>query len=174
MSRRFGRKKQGGVTLVELMVSVLVMSIGVLGVAALQVVSLQQNRNAIMESDAIRLANDLIDRILANPGVIYGPVASYASSPTMDKSCVGNICSENEMASYDTAQWLCALGSTDPTDDSTYATCSTLGVTGALPYGTGTVVYDAATRVYAISVRWQDDREGNTRDITVNFKRDEI
>jgi len=60
-------KKIAGFSMIELLVAVLVMGIGVLGITGLQMVSLQNNRGALLRSEAVMLAYDMLDRIRANP-----------------------------------------------------------------------------------------------------------
>lgn len=55
-----------GFTLVEALVSLLVLSIGLLGVAALQLSSLRANNSASYRSQATFLAYDIADRMRAN------------------------------------------------------------------------------------------------------------
>ena len=57
-----------GFSMIELLVAVLVMGIGVLGITGLQMVSLQNNRGALVRAEAVQLAYDILDRIRANPG----------------------------------------------------------------------------------------------------------
>jgi type IV pilus assembly protein PilV len=66
-----------GFSMIELLVAVLVIEVGVLGVTALQMVSLQNNRSALVRSEAVQLAYDMMDRIRGNPrggvpGQAYG------------------------------------------------------------------------------------------------------
>ena len=63
-----------GFSMIELLVAVLVMGIGVLGITGLQMVSLQNNRGALVRAEAVQLAYDMLDRIRANPGANYGPL----------------------------------------------------------------------------------------------------
>lgn len=55
-----------GFTLVEALVALLVLSIGMLGIAALYVETLRASRAALVRTDAVTLAADLADRIRAN------------------------------------------------------------------------------------------------------------
>ncbi len=61
----FGRRHQLGVGLVEVLVAVLVLAIGLLGAAGLQLISLRGGHSAYQRSQATWLANDLIDRLRA-------------------------------------------------------------------------------------------------------------
>lgn len=106
--------RNGGFSMVELLVAVLVMGIGVLGVTGLQVVSLQNNRAALMQADATQLAYNMLDRIRANPegaprGQAYDGLALDADPPSAG-NCVANNCSAAQMVSFDQALWKCQLG----------------------------------------------------------------
>jgi type IV pilus assembly protein PilV len=59
--------QQSGIALVEVLVAVLILGIGILGVASTQVVSLQLNSQSQNRSQAVLLAEDLLDRVRANP-----------------------------------------------------------------------------------------------------------
>lgn len=58
--------KQAGVGLIEIMVAVLVLGIGILGIASTQIISLQMNTQSQNRSQAVLLAEDILDRIRAN------------------------------------------------------------------------------------------------------------
>ena len=64
-----GRKLNGqaGIGLIEILVAVLILGVGILGVASTQVVSMQMNSQSQNRSQAVLLAEDLLDRIRANP-----------------------------------------------------------------------------------------------------------
>ncbi len=57
---------QQGVTLIEVLIALLVLSIGLLGLAGLQAVSLQHNHNAYLRSQATNLSYDILDRMRTN------------------------------------------------------------------------------------------------------------
>jgi type IV pilus assembly protein PilV len=63
---RTGPRQVAGFTLVEAMVALLVLSIGLLGIAALYVETLRSNRTALFRTQAVTLASDLADRIRAS------------------------------------------------------------------------------------------------------------
>jgi type IV pilus assembly protein PilV len=58
--------RQKGFTLVETLVALVVLSIGLLGVAALQLTALQNNGSAVLRSQATYLTYDIADRMRAN------------------------------------------------------------------------------------------------------------
>ena len=59
--------RQGGFTLIEVMIAVLVLLVGLLGVAGIQIVSFQNNQGAYFRSQATFMASDFLDRMRANP-----------------------------------------------------------------------------------------------------------
>ena len=102
MDRVFDRIR--GYTLIELMISVLIISIGVLGVVTLQSVSLRGNNGAYLKTQATFIAGDIIARMMANPdGVEAGAYTSISSSsPPLDPDCISTGCSPDQLASQDT------------------------------------------------------------------------
>ena len=62
-----GRRYKGaGFTLIEVLIALIVLSIGLLGIAAMYVETLRANRSALVRTQAIALASDLADRIRSN------------------------------------------------------------------------------------------------------------
>lgn len=77
------RKTQRGTTLVETLVALVVLSVGLLGIAALQMTSLRNNRGAHLRSQAQVLAYDIADRMRANRNIALanGYVVAIAATP---------------------------------------------------------------------------------------------
>lgn len=61
-----GRKRQYGVSLVEVMVTIVILSIGLLGLAGLQANGLRASQSAFYRAQAAQFALDMTDRIRAN------------------------------------------------------------------------------------------------------------
>lgn len=160
-----------GFSLIELLIAVVIMAVGILGVAGLQVESLQQNRSALYRAEAVQLANDLIDRIRVNKGIVYTSLID--APPPAATDCEVSTCTPSQMANYDIAQWKCSINSEDSTG-AQLSVCSGLkgldgvstGITGELPDGAGSVVESSG--VYQVTVRWVDERDGTTAQITLN------
>ena len=141
--------------MLELLVALLVASIGVLGVASLTTLNAQHRRSAAAHLEAVRLAEDLIERIRANPaGLRQGGYAVNGSAGTTS-DCHASHCAAAEMAAFDLAEWRCALGAwaTDPK-------CR-----GALD-ATGTVATDASTGSVRITIEWRS--HGERRALTLD------
>lgn len=57
---------QRGVTIVEGLVALVILSVGMLGIASLYVASLKTGRTALTRTNAVNLVNDMLDSIRAN------------------------------------------------------------------------------------------------------------
>jgi len=154
------KKRTEGFTLIEVLVAILIVAVGILGVAGMQVVSLQQNRNALLRDTSLQLGNDIMDRMRANRLVVYSPVA-LDDTPSFSTDCNDNSCDTDEMKEFDLAQWKCRLDPLDA-DGALYQACSDLGITQAsLPGGRGSITGGAAGAPYEVTVEWTADRDGN-------------
>jgi type IV pilus assembly protein PilV len=132
----------GGFTLVEVLIALIILSVGMLGIAGLYVHSMQAGRTSLFRHHAVTLAGDVADRIRANP---RGGVA-YASGGA-DNYCVagGVNCSPTEMAANDIFLWDQQAADTLP--NGTVAVAFAGGVAGMPP-------------TYNITIAW-DEPEGN-------------
>lgn len=171
------QRQQRGFSLIEVLVSVVIISVGILGVAGMQVVSLQQNRSSMLRAEAMQLANDILDRARSNPIQDYSGIA-FADPPPGNSDCVANACSIGNMMDYDIAQWKCSINSQDA-DGVTYPICNTYGIAGGLPNGAGAIVNntnDAACPVepeeICVIIQWTDDRDGGIASVSVRTRTD--
>src|SRR5439155_1501598 len=92
-----------GFTMVEMLVALVVLAVGMLGVASLFAISLHSGSSAITRMQAVNLAADIADRIRANRRAAgaYGGAAA-------DNSCVGAAavsCGPTQMAADDLYHW---------------------------------------------------------------------
>ncbi len=95
-------RHQRGFSLIEVLVALIVMSVGMLGIASLYVQSMQAGRTSLFRHNAVTLAGDVADRIRANPtaGVAYEGAGA-------DAGCIagGVNCSAPQMAAQDVLVW---------------------------------------------------------------------
>jgi type IV pilus assembly protein PilV len=130
----FKRNGVTGFSMMEVLVALLVLSVGLLGMAALQVVSLKANHGAYQRSQATFLAYDMIDRMRANRAKAMAgdyDLTMGASSPT-----------GTTLAILDVKDWL----------DNNVAVF--------LPSGDGSIACTAA--VCTVDVQWDTRRQGGT------------
>lgn len=109
MSRLNGQK---GFTLVEAMVALVVLAVGMLGIAGLYVTSLRSGGGAIYRMQAVNLATDLADRIRANPGANLAYAGAGANN-----NCYGTgaaLCLPPAMAANDLFVWQAQLANILP------------------------------------------------------------
>lgn len=99
-----------GFSMLELLVAMLVVGVGVLGVSGLGALSLQHGRSATAHANAVLLAQDLMERIRANPaGLAEGAYARGNGAPA-PADCAAGPCAPRETAAFDLSAWRCALG----------------------------------------------------------------
>lgn len=74
-------RHQAGATLIEVLVAVLILSIGLLGIAGLQARALQNNQSAFERSQAVMLSYFMLDAMRANAD------AARAGDYNLEKTC---------------------------------------------------------------------------------------
>ncbi|WP_163830932.1 type IV pilus modification protein PilV [Spartinivicinus ruber] len=149
--------KQQGVGLMEILISILVLSIGLLGLAGLQAVGLKNNSQSFDRSYAVFLANNILDRIRANPTADYTTGVDDAPGVAAN-SCETGTCNASALKDYDLAQWKCLLGRFNENNNCSTFTIGGDGqavrVQGLLRDGTGSIEINGNT--YTITVEWAD------------------
>ncbi len=146
-----------GFTLIEILISLVVLAIGLLGMAALQMNGLRNNQSAYFRAQATQLAYDMADRMRTN--IVEARDATsggtYNNGASTANNCATGPCTTAQMTGYDFSQWNAEL-------------------TAQLPSGTGRVCIDGTPNdgtfdfpacdgvgtVYAIKVWWDDNRSG--------------
>lgn len=110
-----------GFSLFEVLISMVVLSIGLLGLAGLQVTGLRNNHSAYLRSQATLLAYDIADRMRANSIAALGGsynLALDATPATPAKDCTATSCMPAELAAYDLYNWFQRLTVVLPAGDS--------------------------------------------------------
>lgn len=99
-------RQQRGFTLLEVLVAIVVVSLGLLGLAGLQAATLRNNQIAYYRAVAIQQAYDMADRIRANQiGARNGNYNNLGAGIPADPDCVANVCSAAQIATADHSQW---------------------------------------------------------------------
>lgn len=147
----------------EVLVSLLVLSGGMLGMASVQTVSLRNNQTAYYRTQATSLSLDIIERMRANiTGVendAYDDIAGAATA-----SCfTATGCTGVQMAGQDILDWSAQVAAALPGGASVVCIDST-GDDGTPAAN----ACDGIGRVYAVKIWWDDDRDGtaNQRYVT--------
>lgn len=138
--------KQKGAGFIEVLVSLTILAIGLLGVLSMQVTGLTSNQRALFATEVNLLVSDMADRILA-----YGPAgANNGEYDTLSTENADNL--GDALVNADRTAWAAAL------------TASSLpGVVGNVTWVANDLDLaddvDIAGGVYTISIRWNDTRE---------------
>lgn len=124
-----------GFTLLEVMVALLVLSIGLLGIASLQATTVRFNHGAFLRSQATNLAYDITDRMRANRDEALA--GSYDVAAFSDPAPVCGAIAGATVAALDVSGWMSSLA------------C-------ALPAGNGRIVRNGQT--VTIGITWDESR----------------
>ena len=128
-----------GFTLLEVLIALLVFTIGMLGMAGLMVVSVKTNQSAYLRTQASFLAQSMADRMRGNLARIADYTGDYDASTTGADPCLsGAACTPANIAVRDRRLWSVLLRDSLPAGSANIAcTGASLGVgiqTGAAPY----------------------------------------
>ena len=175
---------QAGFTMVEILVAILIFSIGLLGLASLQVVGYKLSSDSLYRTMAAILANDMIDRMRTNTvetakgvtSAYNNPGATSAGNPAcLGKNSGGGTlntsCTSSQMAMEDFYEWYASLQGVG-------ATAWYPAVTAQLPSASGVVCVDstpndgspgsfgcdnvvavAGKPIYAIKIWWVERKD---------------
>lgn len=97
---------QRGVTLIESLVAIVVMALGILGILGVQMRTLTDTQTGVRRAQAIRLIEDMGERMKVNPNAlanINAYVTAFADTPTLPNCASG--CNAAQLAAYDVAVW---------------------------------------------------------------------
>jgi len=149
--------KQVGFSLLEVLISLVILAIGLLGLAGLQAAGLKNNFSAYHRTQATQLAYDMADKMRSNMSAIGGYTLSGTGSDSDSDSESLNCddgCSPSDLAQVDLEEWNKKLES-------------------ELPLGRGTIS-PPVSKIYTISIQWDDNRDGlmndNDPDFQVSFQ----
>ncbi|MCB1776271.1 MAG: type IV pilus modification protein PilV [Candidatus Competibacteraceae bacterium] len=114
-------RKQTGFTLIEILVTVVVTAIGLLGLAGLQTIALRFNSTSYQRSQATVLAYDITERMRASKpagGVVDCPQGEVSNWQTLVAATLpsgtGNVAGPFGNACVITIQWDDSRGQDDP------------------------------------------------------------
>jgi type IV pilus assembly protein PilV len=124
-------KKQNGSSLLEVLITLLIISFGLLGIAGILINSLKNNQSAYSRTQASILANDIIDRMRANK-------TAAETSPYPYNIALDGTPSGSGVVLNDLNEWRASLTN--------------------IPSGTGSVALDAVTKKITVIVQWDDSR----------------
>ena len=123
MLRAINYRKNKGFNMLEMLTALLILSIGLLGVAILQARGQQFNYVAYIRTQSVFLAYDIMDRMRLNQTVAKngGYEVDCANVSENMKNCNVGTCSPSELATFDTVQWCGLISTTLPEGQATIA-----------------------------------------------------
>ena len=155
-----------GFTLIEVLVSLLILAVGLLGLVGIFVASTQNNKSAHLRTIATLQAYDMADRMRANIGAltVISPTIPYYHLPTatLYTTCYTATCTSQQMAQNDYYEWNNAASATSnpsvlPAGQGIVCLDSTPN-DGTWDGTTVTPACDGLGTSYAIKLWWLDDR----------------
>lgn len=161
-------RNNGGFSMLEILVSALVMGVGLLGMAGLLTKSIQNNTSAIYRTQAVQVSYEIMDRIRTNPDADYS--INMDDDPPNFNDCEGSSanCSPAQMRNYDLAEWKCSLGKyrKESACQNLIANGSLIDLEHTLPEGDGSIDtrMSGSEVFYTITVNWADTRENDEND----------
>lgn len=131
--------RHSGFSLIEVLVSLVILTTGILGLARLQGTSLRNAYHAHLHSLAISLAHDMTERLRINRKYALHENTHYQIDSSTDSTditidCTSTICTDSEMAIFDINQWLQTINT--------------------LPNGKGHVSINPVARSAIVTVMW--------------------
>ncbi len=141
-------RNNNGFTLLEVMIALMIFSIGLLGLAGLQASGMSSNKTADLRSTAIILAHDMSERIRANgrgSSTDYDSITASFTPSTPGTNCVTSTgcTSQSLVSTWDIFEWKNNISNT-------------------LPGGKGSISRANATSPFIITVMWDEARTGVT------------
>ena len=141
-------QKQKGFSLLEVLITLVIISFGLLGIAGVIVNSLKNNQSSYSRTQASVLANDIIDRMRANRTTAETASLPYNLALGADEPSGDSVlCAEpsaNNVVLCDLWEWRESLKHT-------------------MPSGTGSVTLDGTSKKLTIIVQWNDSRASHYR-----------
>jgi len=169
--------RQQGFTLIEILIAIVIFSIGLLGIAGLQVAGMRFTHGSQLRSTAVLQAETMADLMRANEFAVREGYYNAATMPTsFPVDCATSICNAEQRATYDLVTW-----------NYTTAGMPREANQDVLPLGVGVVCRDATPNdgnstnwacdnsgnVYAIKLQWRERTAGrddaNADIVTENF-----
>jgi type IV pilus assembly protein PilV len=136
--QRLAGKLQSGFALVEVLVSLFILAIGMLGIAAMTLVSAKSNSSSYLKQQAVQSAYDIVDRMHANRS--QAVAGAYGGAPNASAvDCYVSSCTPDQITAYDLSFWY-------------------LNDLSQLPSGTGsiTIAPSGTSLLVTVTVQWDD------------------
>lgn len=146
-----GASTQAGFSLIEILVTILILAIGLLGLAGLQTRMLTTELESFQRSQALVLVQDMVNRLNANREAARGGDYSGTTVYGTENSLGDSGCSQADIADRDLCQWSQSLKGAGINDGGN-AVGAMIGARGCIERLSGTGTSEVVLR---ITVAWQ-------------------
>lgn len=162
------RSRQAGVSLIEVLVTVVIIAVGLLGIAALQIMSKRSNFEASERTIATQLANDILERMRTNrhalesyastaeapPAALGEGSTRFPAEPSPNCGSSGAGCDKDKLAVHDLWEWEQKLLGAAETASGGAATGGLTLPTACLTTTVAAGLADRSGR-YSVAVAWR-------------------
>lgn len=144
------RSRQKGVTFIEVLVAVVVLSVGFLATSRMQIMGMRYNQSAFMKSQAGIIASNIADRMRTNVAGVNAGLYDSINTESLpgDPGCMDNGCNSIQLAQLDIRQWGITLSDN-------------------LPDGIGKVTNNNG--LFQIDVEWSESIDSTNQNQTVSI-----
>lgn len=113
-----------GFSLIEVLVAVLIVAVGVLGIAALQITTTAHTESSLQRGQASMLAREIIERMRINVDEVKAGNYDINSLPTLTTNCTGSgaDCSPAQIRAHDLRLWSARVTSLMPSGNASIVT----------------------------------------------------
>lgn len=139
-----------GFTLLEVLIALLIFSLGLMGLAGLMVLSVKTNNSAYLRTQASFLAQSMADRMRTNTGQINTYNGDYDSSTAGAGGCTATSCTPAQLVTRDTQVWSGQLASMLPNGK---ANINCTGTLLGTPSTSGAATYNG---LCAFTITWSE------------------
>jgi len=112
-------RRQRGLTLIESLIALIVAALGILGIIGVQMRTLADTQTSVRRAQAVRLIEDLSERLKVHPGalaVLTAFPSGWDATPT-GPDCHATECSPEDLAKFDLADWKATVKNVLPLGD---------------------------------------------------------
>lgn len=145
------RRRQAGITMIEVLVSLLILMTGLLGLIMLSTNAVQFTDQADQRSTATTLAYSMADWMRANVDGRGGYVVAFEQTPALVADCADTACSAADLARFEVVGWKNMLAD-------------------SLSGGDGAVTLAGGGQVMTVQVRWTEGAATRNFQLVVEFE----
>jgi type IV pilus assembly protein PilV len=164
------RLNEEGFTLLEVLIAIVVFSFGLLGIAGMMTISVRNNHNGYLRSQANFLAENMMDRMRANPTALWS--GKYDGTPTapavaVDKCKLSDPCDYDELAEYDMEQWAQSIELALPDGEGTISCVNSETLPSNMALATPPSIWFPAPPyrgICTITVEWNEANRDSAKD----------